>query len=396
MNNQFTNIPIKKAIYTSDMVKKEAQNPSVHSQYGNNLNVSSQYAPNPNVNNPNVNNPNVNNPNVNNPNVNNPNVNSHCAPNPSVNNPNVNVQYAHNPNVNNPNVNSQYPHNPNANNPYVNNPNTNNPNMNYPHMNYNYPYPNMHNYQYTYPMGPPQQQMNMFVNDWKSILAPLKGCRIKQQFDDREFLADFAMGIKLDFNNRYLILDASTELLRFTAIESSEFCNRNCLPKICIPINMKILTYGKELSKPDIMIEKDCTCTFLCLNRPTIKMYDYSNNNNRQLIGKIKSPYSCCSYKFDLFDSSNNKIIYMDDTCCQVSILFPCPFGPFKFSNFYLRDAKTNEKVAHLQKEVPFLKFVKRDIDNYTINFEEVQNPEWKMMLLAFSLFLDYMYYDRK
>ncbi|SOV14970.1 phospholipid scramblase, putative [Plasmodium sp. gorilla clade G2] len=266
-----------------------------------------------------------------------------------------------------------------------------------PNINYTYRNPNMYNMNYNNPIvPPPQQQMQLFVNDWKSILSPIQNCKIKQQFDDREFVADYFMGFKLDFNNKYLILDASTELMKFTACEKSEFCYRNCLPKICIPMNMKILSYGKEISKPDILMEKDCTCTFLCFNRPTIRMYDFSNNNNKELIGTIKAPYKCCSYNFNLFDSSNNKIMYMDDTCCQMSILFPCPWGPFKYSNFFLRDANSKEKIAHLRKEVPFLKFVKRDIDNYTLDFEQVQNPEWKMMLLAFALFLDYMYYDRK
>ncbi|KYN99609.1 putative phospholipid scramblase [Plasmodium gaboni] len=215
-----------------------------------------------------------------------------------------------------------------------------------PNINYTYRNPNMYNMNYNNPIvPPPQQQMQLFVNDWKSILSPIQNCKIKQQFDDREFV---------------------------------------------------VLSYGKEISKPDILMEKDCTCTFLCFNRPTIRMYDFSNNNNKELIGTIKAPYKCCSYNFNLFDSSNNKIMYMDDTCCQMSILFPCPWGPFKYSNFFLRDANSKEKIAHLRKEVPFLKFVKRDIDNYTLDFEQVQNPEWKMMLLAFALFLDYMYYDRK
>ncbi|ANQ07143.1 Uncharacterized protein PCOAH_00014740 [Plasmodium coatneyi] len=361
MNNQFMNVPIKKAVYASSVVETGGNKPHAGDQGGNNQCPNSQYA-------------------------NNQCPNSQYANNQCPNNQCGNNQY----------VNNQCPNNQHGHNQFAHNHCANAPHPNAPNMNYNCPYPNMHNYQHQYPMGPPQQQMHMFTNDWKSILAPLKSCRIKQQFDDREFLADFAMGMKLDFNNRYLVLDAATELLKFTAIESSDCCNRNCLPKMCIPINMKILTYGKELSRPDIMVEKDCSCTMLCLNRPTIKMYGFSNNNNKELIGTIKSPFSCCSYKFDLYDSAMRKIIYMDDTCCQLSILFPCPCGPFKFSNFYLRDAKTNEKVAHLQKEVPFLKFVKRDIDNYTLNFEEVQNPEWKMMLLAFSLFLDYMYYDRK
>ncbi|CXI08518.1 phospholipid scramblase, putative [Plasmodium berghei] len=431
MRNQLVNASLKKTIYASNMINKDqnqntnqqnmrhpnmnnpnVNNPNMNYPNVNNPNMNNQNMNNSNMNNPNVNNPNVNNPNVNNPNVNNPNVNNPNVNNPNVNNPNVNNPNMNNPNVNNPNVNNPNMNNPNMNNPNMNNPNVNYPNMNIPNMNYpnmnnpnvNYPnmnnpnmnYPNMNFQQYPYIIPPPQQQMAMFFNDWRTVLAPLKGCRIKQQFDDREFLADYVMGMKFDFNNKYLILDAGNELLKFTAIENSEFFSRNCLPKMCIPINMKILSYGKELVKPDIMVEKDCSFTICCLNRPIIKMYDFSNNNNKKLIGTIRPPFSCCSFKFDLFDASNKKIIYMDDTCCQMSILCPCPFGPFKFSNYYLRDAKTHERIAHLRKEVPFLKFVKRDIDNYTLNFEDVQNPEWKMMLLAFSLFLDYIYYDAK
>ncbi|EUD66258.1 hypothetical protein C922_03453 [Plasmodium inui San Antonio 1] len=376
MNNQFMNVPIKKAVYASSVVQTGGENPQAGTECSNNQGANNQHA--------------------NSQHGNGQHANSQHANNQYANNQHANNQYANNQHPNNQYTNSQHGHNQFGHNHFANAPHPNAPHPNAPNLNYNFPYPNMHNYQHQYPMGPPQQQMHMFTNDWKSILAPLKSCRIKQQFDDREFLADFAMGMKLDFNNRYLVLDAATELLKFTAIESSDCFNRNCLPKMCIPINMKILTYGKELSRPDIIVEKDCSCTILCLNRPTIRMYEFSNNNNKELIGTIKSPFSCCSYKFDLYDSAKRKIIYMDDTCCQLSILCPCPFGPFKFSNFFLRDAKTKQKVAHLQKEVPFLKFVKRDMDNYTLNFEEVQNPEWKMMLLAFSLFMDYIYYDKK
>ncbi|CRG99089.1 phospholipid scramblase, putative [Plasmodium relictum] len=259
-----------------------------------------------------------------------------------------------------------------------------------------YPNPNMNNFNYVNPMPPPQQQMHMFANDWKSVIAPIKSCKIKQVFDSKEFISDFFMGLKLDFNNRYLVLDKSNEITKFIAIENSHFANRNCLPKMCIPVKMKILRYGKEINMPDLIIEKDCSCTMCCLNRPTIKMYDFSNNNNKELIGTIKSPFSCCSYKFDLFDTSNNKIIYMNDTCFQFGIICPLPCGVCKYSNFYLHDAKTKEKVAHLRREVPFLQLVKQDLDNYVMNFEQIVNPEWKMMVLAFALFLDYIYYDYK
>ncbi|CRG97241.1 phospholipid scramblase, putative [Plasmodium gallinaceum] len=268
--------------------------------------------------------------------------------------------------------------------------------FNQPNTNNNYQNPNMNNLNHVNPMPPPQQQMHMFSNDWKSVIASIKSCKIQQVFNNKEFVADFFIGINLDFSNKYLILDASNNVTKFVAIENSHFANRNCLPKICIPVEMKILRQGKELNMPDLLVEKDCSCTICCLNRPTIKMYDFSNNNNKELIGIIKSPFSCCSYKFDLFDTSNNKIIYMDDTCCQLSILCPLPCGACKYSNFYLHDAKTKEKVAHLIKEVPFLQLVKKDIDNYVMNFEQVVNPEWKMMVLAFALFLDYIYYDYK
>ncbi|CAD2112024.1 phospholipid scramblase, putative [Plasmodium vinckei] len=416
MNNQFVNASLKKTIYTSNMINKDQNqsaiqqnminpnmnNPNVNYQNMNNPNMINPNMINPNMNNPNMNNPNMINPNMINPNMNNPNMINPNMINPNMINPNMNNPNMINPNMINPNMNNPNMINPNMINPNMNNPNMINPNMNNPNVNYqnmnnpNMINPNMNYQPYPHIMPPPQQQMGMFLNDWKSTLAPIKSCRIKQQFDDREFLADYIMGMKLDFNNKYLILDSATEILKFTAIENSECFNRNCFPKMCIPINMKILRHGKELARPDIVVEKDCSFTVCCLNRPIIKMYDFSDNNNKKLIGTIRTPFSCCSFKFDLFDASNKKIIYMDDTCCQISILCPCPFGPFKFSDYYLRDAKTNERIAHLQKEVPFLKFIKRDIDNYTLNFEDVKNPEWKMMLLAFSLFLDYIYYDTK
>ncbi|VWU52480.1 phospholipid scramblase, putative [Hepatocystis sp. ex Piliocolobus tephrosceles] len=301
------------------------------------------------------------------------------------------------PNPNFPNANMPNPNYPNPNMPNPNYPNPNMPNANFPNANmpmYNSALHNTQIHAVPHIMPPPQQNMNAFTNNWKNIINPLKGCKIKQMFDDREFLASFVMGINVDFNNRYMILDDETDLLNFTAIEQSKFCSRNCLSKQCNPISFKLISPGKPLTKPDVLVEKDCSCTICCLDRPTIKLYDVVNNNEKKLIGTIKNPFGCCFYNFKLLDSSNNNVIYMHESCCQLSLLCPCPCGPCKTSNFFLHDTKNRKEVAHIQKKVPFIRFVKEDIDNYNIRFEKVINPEWKMMLLALVLYLDYMYYD--
>jgi len=51
-----------------------------------------------------------------------------------------------------------------------------------------------------------------------------------------------------------------------------------------------------------------------------------------------------------------------------------------------------------MKKVVPgFLKFMVADnISNYEIEFGRIMNPEWKAMLIALGLFLDFRYFNER
>ena len=84
---------------------------------------------------------------------------------------------------------------------------------------------------------------------------------------------------------------------------------------------MKITNLGidEDYDQTCLTIQRPCTCTFLCCNRPFITI-NYKENNENFYLGKITDPYDFCSYNFKVFDK-HNKIRYtVDADCCQCGL----------------------------------------------------------------------------
>ncbi|CAE7204857.1 Plscr1 [Symbiodinium sp. KB8] len=72
------------------------------------------------------------------------------------------------------------------------------------------------------------------------------------------------------------------------------------------------------------------------------------------------------------------------------------PCGPCSELSFDVLDVRTGAKVASIQKQVPSLWtwMFASDVDNYKIQFGMIQDPAWKALLLSFTIYMDFLFFN--
>lgn len=273
--------------------------------------------------------------------------------------------------------------------------------------------------------GPPQQQMmaapgQLMQVDPFMMLSSLQQVKIEEKMNMMETAAGLLgelMGVdmELEMANKYVVQTMQGHNL-FFAVDQTDFCNRQCGGD-CRGIDVDVVVLGQDpkvtqaaenqfdwsfnpFGKVDLSnsqkffrMHKDCQCTCCCFNRPIIEVVSSVTD---QTLGKIKDPWACCDMTFELMDANDEPTLTAKGGCCQLGLICPCPCGPCREVKFTVNDAKSGEEVASLKKIVPdCLKFiVADDVDNYEIEFGNIQNPEWKAMIIALSLFIDFRYFN--
>jgi hypothetical protein len=270
--------------------------------------------------------------------------------------------------------------------------------------------------------GAPPQQVMLQPMDPFLLLNQMPKIKIMEKMNMMEtatgLMAEL-MGVdmELEMANKYVIQTMEGHNL-FFAVEQTDFCNRQCGGD-CRGIDVDVVVLGQDprvtqmaenqfdwsfnpLGKVDLgasqkfmKLHKDCQCTCCCFNRPII---DVVNETSGQLIGKIKDPWACCDMTFELMDPQGEPLMTAKGGCCQLGLICPCPCGPCNEVNFSVNDAKTGQEVGHLKKIIPGCMswIVADDVDNYEVDFGQVQHPEWKAMLIALSLFIDFRYFNTR
>lgn len=206
-----------------------------------------------------------------------------------------------------------------------------------------------------------------------------------------------AIGFEIEMANKYKIYAEGGENELFYAVEQTDCCARQCKSSCpdCAPWNVHILHhdgmggYGKAFH-----MERPQTCTCCCLNRPIVDIHDSMAGEKK--IGSIQDPFACCDLTFTLRDPNDEPVLKALGGCCQLGLICPLPCGPCSKVNFEVVDAKTNESVGSIQKRVPSCcKFLfASDVDNYYVEFGKVQDPTWKAMMMALSIFIDFRYFS--
>jgi hypothetical protein len=201
------------------------------------------------------------------------------------------------------------------------------------------------------------------------------------------------IGAEIEMANKYEIYDKNTGQQVFFAGEQTDCIRRqlkSCCPD-CVSWDVDIIymptqTKVYKLSRP-------WTCTCCCFNRPTMTLEDVTKN---QVVGTLRDPFHCCNYTLDIMDPSGNNVIRADGGCCQWGLCCPLPCGPCAEVHFPLMDSARGKSVGNIQKKVPScLKWCfASDVDNYHVEFGAVENPDYKALLMALSIFIDFRFFN--
>ena len=68
-----------------------------------------------------------------------------------------------------------------------------------------------------------------------------------------------------------------------------------------------------------MLLEKECTLTFFCLQRPLVKLF-LMDNGQKHFIGNIKYDFNCCDYNYTITDKNGARVSKIHADCCQLGI----------------------------------------------------------------------------
>jgi len=207
-----------------------------------------------------------------------------------------------------------------------------------------------------------------------------------------------ALGMEVEMANKYKVLDDRGNQV-FYAVEQTGCCRRqlqNGCCHDCAPYDVHVFyTPPGQQHQNFITMTRPCQLTCCCFNRPTA---DVTDAHTQQKIGSFRDPCTCCLLKFQVRDAADNEVLLVDGgcVCCQPGMLCPLPCGPCSKVDFIVRDAAYGHQVAQVSKQVPSCLSwcFAPDVDNYQLQFEQVTNPQWKSILLAFTIFMDFRYFN--
>lgn len=203
------------------------------------------------------------------------------------------------------------------------------------------------------------------------------------------------LGQEVEMPNRYAIIDSATHQQVFFAVEQTGFLQRQmkqCFGD-CAPWNLDIFFTGHGAPQKAFHVERPATCTCCCLNRPMAGVFDASSGRP---LGSIRDPCTCFSTYFSVTDERGREVLTADGGCCQLGLWCPCPCGPCSVVNFDIADSQTGQKVGSIQKRIPspFVWLMAPDVDNYAVDFGQVSNPSYKVLIMAMSMFMDFRYWN--
>lgn len=206
------------------------------------------------------------------------------------------------------------------------------------------------------------------------------------------------LGDEIEMANKYDIMDQAGNKL-FFAVERTGCCRRQMQSMCCHDCaswEVDVLyTPPGSVNQTFLELKRPCQLTCCCLNRPVANVVEATTQTK---IGSFRDPCTLCSMRFQVRDERDNDVLEVNGgcCCCQPGLWCPLPCGPCAEVKFSVEDAQTKATVAHISKKVPgcFAWCCAPDLDNYHVTFDQVQDVNWKALLLAFTIFLDFRYFN--
>jgi len=204
------------------------------------------------------------------------------------------------------------------------------------------------------------------------------------------------IGVEIDMANKYRVLDEQ-EQEHFFVVEETNWLIRNLKRGACsdcVGWDASVLYTYAGANQPFLKMHRDHTLTFCCFNRPIV---DVTDSNSGQKIGSIRDPWACCDLTFQLLDPSGADVLLAKGGCCQCGLCCPLPCGPCSTVHFDIVDARSGQTVGSMDKKVPnLIKWLipGATTDNYEIDFQGIQHPQWKAMVMILAVFIDFRYFS--
>jgi hypothetical protein len=247
---------------------------------------------------------------------------------------------------------------------------------------------------------PINYNQNLPGTSHKERISSLNGVFVKQRMNIMEVVTGCEMESIFDVFDKQPMSEKTKGSRQWRAIEESTCIQRNCVQQNCRSFKLKILSVQNgptESLQACLRMERPCTCTCLCLNRPFITM-NYIEGNENIYLGKISDPYDICKSLFQVYDKSDNPIYKIQTCCVQCGVVCRgCPCSPCKKVVFEVVDLRTGTPVPGISMtNPPCMDDLVSDSDNYGMDFAPGTSWEDRSLLLGAILFVDYMMFEEK
>jgi len=218
-------------------------------------------------------------------------------------------------------------------------------------------------------------------------LTPLQSVKVQQKRRLLEAVTCF------DQQNMYVVYMNETTPM-FWIQENTPCLQRNCLPPDCGPWNLSYHNIGPQgLDEgasgkhfPEFLnIDRPCSLTCCCFNRPEAIVVEKPSG---RMLGKLRDPWACCNFTFQIFDASGIERLKTNTCCCQVGNFCRCPGVQIVFP---VLDSTSDSDVATLTKTWMMgdcCPLCFKDWDNFQTHFGQAANPDFKLLLLALTSFI--------
>ena len=239
-------------------------------------------------------------------------------------------------------------------------------------------------------------QQPAFIPHTEKIMQ-IPGIFVKQKLELLEVISG------CETENKYYVYEKKPGKIKkankkklYKCKEKSGCYSRNCLSNDCRAFKLKIenLGFQDEYDRECVVVEKECSFTCWCLNRPFVNVF-YTEDGSQTKIGKIRDPFDCCNYTFEVYDREDRIFAKVFTHCCQCGIWCkgcccePCETVPFEV---YDKEGKTIATLTKKNKDC--FKSMISDADNFGFDFPDYFDWEQRTLFMVTMVFIDYMMFE--
>jgi hypothetical protein len=178
-------------------------------------------------------------------------------------------------------------------------------------------------------------------------------------------------------------------------------CMQRCAAGSCKRFGMKCMQYDEKDEENDKMIvlrgEKECKCTYFCLNRTEMKVYETKGGEHEDYIGRVYDPCDMCNFGFKIYDKADVCIYGLKASCMQCYFWCRCPCDSCQIVNFDMTEGETDKIIGQLMKRgrgCARNMVLGDDNDVFVVDFPSNSDYLHRALLMKAAIFIDYTMFE--